>query len=125
VPPYESSALLMNGPMDVDASWNEDQEVGARAYVDALVGRLTARGLNVQGEALMANSVPEAINANAADHSSDLIVMSSHAHTGATRAFLGSVTDAVVRAARCPVLVIRRDAEAEEQTVEAATASPA
>ena len=33
----------------------------------------------------------------------------SMVHTGAARAFLGSVTDAVVRSAKCPVLVIRRD----------------
>ncbi len=113
IPTYETSALLLNGPMDVDASWDEDAESGARGYVDALVGRLARRGLSVQGEALMANSVPEAINANAADRACDLIVMSSHAHTGAARAFVGSVTDAVVRSARCPVLVIRRDAESE------------
>ena len=115
VPTYESSALLLNGPIDVDASWDEDAESGAQAYVDALVGRLSSRGLTVQGEALMANSVPEAINANAADRACDLIVMSSHAHTGAARAFLGSVTDAVVRSARSAVLVIRRDAESEAE----------
>jgi nucleotide-binding universal stress UspA family protein len=113
IPTYETSALLLNGPIDVDASWDEDAETGARAYVDALVSRLSTRGLSVQGEAIMANSVPEAIVANAADRGCDLIVMSSHAHTGAARAFLGSVTDAVVRSARCPVLVIRRDAAPE------------
>ena len=114
VPTYESSALLLNGPIDVDASWDQDAESGAQAYVDALVGRLSSRGLTVQGEALMW-SVPEAINANAADRACDLIVAGSHAHTGAARAFLGSVTDAVVRSARSAVLVIRRDAESEAE----------
>jgi nucleotide-binding universal stress UspA family protein len=122
LPAYQSSALLMNGPMYVDASWDEDAEAGARAYVEALASRLTAQGLAAQGEALVANSVPDAIITNAGEHACDLIVMSSHAHTGAARAFLGSVTDAVVRAAARPVLVIRREAEAETAAEEAAAA---
>jgi nucleotide-binding universal stress UspA family protein len=123
IPTYESSALLLNGPIDVDASWDEDAETGAQAYVEALVSRLSTRGLSIQGEAIMANSVPEAIVANAADHRCELIIMSSHAHTGPARAFLGSVTDAVVRSAKCPVLVMRRDVAAEnvEQQSEPST----
>jgi hypothetical protein len=35
--------------------------------------------------------------------------MSTEALTGAARAILGSVADAVVRAARCPVLLLRRE----------------
>jgi nucleotide-binding universal stress UspA family protein len=127
IPTYETSALLLNGPIDVDASWDEDAETGARAYVEALVGRLSTRGLAAKGEAIMANMVPEAIIANATDHGCDLIMMSSHAHTGAARAFLGSVTDAVVRSAICPVVVIRRDAGAEnaqQQSQVSTTQSP-
>lgn len=115
VPAYQSSAMLMYGPMDVDPSWDEDAETAARAHVEALASRLSARGLVVRAEALIANSVPEAIVKNAAEHGCDLIVMSSHAHTGAARAFVGSVTDAVVRSATCPVLVTRRDAEVESE----------
>lgn len=122
IPPYQSSAYLMNAPILVDAAWDEDMQTGASAYVDALVSRLRSRGLAVQGESLMANSVHEAINANAGDHACDLIVMSSHAHRGAARAFLGSVTDAVVRAATRPVLVIRRDADEEHSPSEATAA---
>jgi nucleotide-binding universal stress UspA family protein len=115
VPAYQSSAMLMYGPMDADRSWDQDAESAAQAHVQALASRLTARGLVVRAEALMANSVPEAIVRNAAEHGCDVIVMSSHAHTGAARAFLGSVTGAVVRLANCPVLVIRRDAEVESE----------
>jgi nucleotide-binding universal stress UspA family protein len=38
----------------------------------------------------------------------DLIVLSTHGHTGVTRAILGSTTEQVVRRASCPVLVVRR-----------------
>ncbi len=40
------------------------------------------------------------------DRSVDLVVMSSHGHTGLARMLLGSVAEKVVRHARCPVLVV-------------------
>jgi len=36
----------------------------------------------------------------------DLVVMSSHGRTGLSRMLIGSVTDRLVRAAKCPVLVV-------------------
>lgn len=36
----------------------------------------------------------------------DAIVMATHGHTGATKAVLGSVTEAVTHQAPCPVLVV-------------------
>ena len=38
---------------------------------------------------------------------SDLIVLSTHGHTGVTRIILGSTAERVVRQAPCPVLVVR------------------
>jgi universal stress protein A len=38
----------------------------------------------------------------------DLIIISTHGHTGVTRAILGSTTEQVVRRAPCPVLVVRK-----------------
>lgn len=43
----------------------------------------------------------------AADHDIDLIVMSTHGHSGLTRWRYGSVTTKVLSEAPCPVLVIR------------------
>jgi universal stress protein A len=37
----------------------------------------------------------------------DLIVMGTHGRRGVTRALLGSVTEAIVRSAPCPVLTVR------------------
>lgn len=39
---------------------------------------------------------------------SDLIIISTHGHTGLARVFLGSTTEKVVRQAPCPVLVVRQ-----------------
>lgn len=44
----------------------------------------------------------------AKDHGAELIVISSHGHTGLTRLMLGSVAERVVRLAHCPVLVLRK-----------------
>jgi nucleotide-binding universal stress UspA family protein len=44
----------------------------------------------------------------AKDHAAELIVISSHGHTGLTRLMLGSVAERVVRLAHCPVLVLRK-----------------
>lgn len=42
-------------------------------------------------------------------HNVDLIAMTTHGYTGMTRWLLGSVTEKVLRAATCPVLVLRDD----------------
>lgn len=38
----------------------------------------------------------------------DLIVITSHGHTGLDRLLLGSVAEKVLRLARCPVLILRQ-----------------
>ncbi|MCE9607727.1 MAG: universal stress protein [Planctomycetia bacterium] len=43
----------------------------------------------------------------------DLIVMSSHGRTGLGRMLLGSVAEAVIRRADCPVLIVKPTANAE------------
>jgi nucleotide-binding universal stress UspA family protein len=52
--------------------------------------------------------VARAIVDTAADVNADMIVMSSESLTGFARGILGSVADAVVRTAPCPVLVMPR-----------------
>jgi nucleotide-binding universal stress UspA family protein len=42
----------------------------------------------------------------------DLVVMGSHGRTGAARIILGSVAEAVLRHASCPVMVVPSDAKA-------------
>jgi universal stress protein A len=43
----------------------------------------------------------------------DLIVMGSRGHRGIRRAIEGSISDAVIRHAPCPVLVVRSHERAE------------
>jgi nucleotide-binding universal stress UspA family protein len=51
--------------------------------------------------------VAEVIRRHAANAGVDLIVMTTHGHTGLSRMWLGSVADAVVRQDSIPVLMIR------------------
>ncbi|HEV8021322.1 MAG TPA: universal stress protein [Candidatus Lustribacter sp.] len=50
------------------------------------------------------------ILAAAADTSSDVIIMGTHARTGVARTFLGSTTEGVLRASTIPVLTVRNAA---------------
>ena len=43
----------------------------------------------------------------ATDQNADLIVMGSHGRTGISRLVMGSVAEAVMRRARCPVMVVK------------------
>jgi nucleotide-binding universal stress UspA family protein len=91
-----------------DSTWDEEALAGAAAYVNALLGRLRERGFTAAGEALLAPDVASAVVGKADRESVDLVVMSTHALTGPARALMGSVADAVVRSAHCPVLLVRR-----------------
>jgi nucleotide-binding universal stress UspA family protein len=96
----------LSGGVFIDPSWDDEALAAARGYLARMAGSL--KGLEVTHEATVAASVPAAITTIAAEQSVELIVMSTHALTGAARALLGSVTGAVVRTADCPVLVIHR-----------------
>jgi nucleotide-binding universal stress UspA family protein len=94
----------------VASTSDETARSAARANIEGFLRDLSGDGLQCEGEVLVEDAVPEAIVRSAAEEHADLIVMSSEARTGAARAVLGSVTDAVVRTATRPILVLRRDA---------------
>lgn len=52
--------------------------------------------------------VPDSILSFAQDQHADLIVMGTHGRRGLDRLVMGSVTEHVLRRARCPVLAVRR-----------------
>jgi nucleotide-binding universal stress UspA family protein len=108
---YFVHASAVQAPLYIDPRWDEDAVSGAQAYLDSLTRHISGEGLQCEGKVLVEDAVAEAIVRNANEQQADLIVMSSEAHTGAARAILGSVTDAVVRTATRPVLVLRRSAE--------------
>ncbi len=69
--------------------------------IDEHIPRVEATG------AVRIGSPPNEIVAAAKELESDLIIISTHGHTGFKHMFLGSTAEAVVRQAPCPVLVVR------------------
>src|SRR5262249_664035 len=67
------------------------------------------------GEGIKNGDVAGEIVRVAAERKVDLIVISSHGRTGFGRMIFGSTAEAVVRHARCPVLVVKPPADEEEQ----------
>jgi len=112
-----SYALAAHGPIHVDPLWDRDALAAAQTYVGSLASRLSSDGLQCEGSAVMDDQVADAIVRDATHQQTDVIVMSTEGHTGVARAILGSVTDAVVRTAPCPVLVVRRAAEQPDQQI--------
>ena len=58
----------------------------------------------------------------ATDENAEMIILGTHGRTGMTRLLMGSVAEAIVRRAPCPVLVYRETAEKLARTKAAATA---
>jgi len=135
VVPLAPFAAAYDGYMEYDPGVDDAALASARTYAQHMSSRLQAAGLTVSGEARTVGDEPmntaEAHRAIAAtivqaadQHSADLIVMSTHGLVGLKRALLGSVADAVVRTAACPVLLIRRQVAEPESapTLESAGA---
>lgn len=87
---------------------NTDQtaELAVKAQLDQLGREVFAA--EVPARTLVANGVPhEEITKAAKSLGADLIILSTHGHTGLKHVLLGSTAERVVRHATCPVLVVR------------------
>ena len=100
-PEFVGYAVGPQSVRDDHAREFRDQHRSLQAIAEGLRDRaITARALLIQG------STAEKILAEGARLRADAIVIGSHGHGALYRALLGSVSEAVVRAAQCPVLVV-------------------
>ena len=90
-----------------------DMDRHARAELSRIEGLAGDGIVEVTTEARRGDGTVDSILEVAAERGADLIVMSSHGRRGFRRLLVGSVAEELVRRARCPVLVIRRDPERE------------
>jgi len=92
------------GPGDPEAKASE-------LALSQLRALLSAEGLPDALPAVRVSASPaQDIVAYAADIHADIIVVGTHGRSGVSRLLMGSVAEHVVRAARCPVLVVRPSA---------------
>ncbi len=99
-------------PMPI-ADISEQLEDSAERELPRLTDREECAGLNVEEIIVHGDAAAEIVRV-AAEREVDLIVISSHGRTGLGRIIFGSTAEAVVRHARCPVLVVK-PAEQEKE----------
>jgi nucleotide-binding universal stress UspA family protein len=91
-----------------------DRRDGAEGHLERLAIDLRAEGLPVEVHAVTGEAA-EVILSEANGQGADLIAMATHGRTGLARLVMGSVTSAVLKTARRPILVYRpRELQAAE-----------
>jgi len=95
---------LLVKEMDYDQFVNK-VESGMKEYLDGQVKRLQEHGLHAHAK-ILAGDPAQVIVDQAAKLKVDTIVMSTHGRSGLSRWLFGSVTQKVLNAMPCPVLVV-------------------
>jgi nucleotide-binding universal stress UspA family protein len=92
------------GPMAVRTTvardFRKEHQKLDELHTQAAVEGLEVLALHIQGP------IVDKVLDQAVEHQADLIVMGSHGHGALYEFLVGSVTSGVLRAAKCPVLVI-------------------
>ena len=89
-------------------------EEESRQLLRELSWRVKVVGGTVAGTHLKMGAVDLEIVALAKELGADLIIMGCRGHRGIRRAIEGSISDAVIRHAPCPVLVVRSHESAQD-----------
>jgi nucleotide-binding universal stress UspA family protein len=95
------------GTRGYDGKLYEQFEEESRELLRKLSWRVKVAGGTVAGSHLRMGAVDLEVVALAKELGADLIVMGCRGHRGIRRAIEGSISDAVIRHAPCPVLVVR------------------
>ena len=99
--------LLHVSPAAGDTSGAPTTSLAAtRAYLDTVAAHLEAAGVRVE-LVVRSGRIADAIVAEAHTRQVDLIILGATARSGLIKAVAGSVSDAVVRSAPCPVVLVR------------------
>jgi nucleotide-binding universal stress UspA family protein len=102
------------GTLGYERRLYEQIEEDSRQRLRELSWRVKVAGGNVAGSHLRMGAVALEVVALAKDLGAGLIVMGCRGHRGIRRAIEGSISDAVIRHAPCPVLVVRSHESAQD-----------
>jgi len=100
-----------------EGEYEQELHKDAERLLTKLADDLAKKGLQVRTEVGIANDVGMEILRIAEHNSADLIVIATHGMTGWHRLVFGSVAEKVVRLASCPVLVLRANPKAGQDTL--------
>jgi nucleotide-binding universal stress UspA family protein len=106
-PPVYPEAPDLQGEALEEEAEEQISEQRAREVLEAEVGKVRSAGGTLVEAHLIEGRIAPEIVALAEQIGAGLIVMGSRGRGGIRRALVGSVSDAVVRHAHCPVLVVR------------------
>jgi nucleotide-binding universal stress UspA family protein len=101
---------LPEEPGDVQKSLYEAIDRKARELLDEQVKKIEQSGGTIPQEVHLLRGHPDREIVHLAEEiGAGLIVIGSRGQGGVRRALMGSVSDSVVRQARCPVLIVREE----------------
>ena len=104
--------VLAIGEIPPPVALYEDQKKDAEAKLADVVKQKLA-GLPHEAHVYTGDVTASILEAQQ-KHQPDLLVMATHGRRGLSRMFLGSVAEAIVRKATCPVLTIREEVPAAQ-----------
>ncbi len=104
--PYISMNLPGDYSSVIDDNVLAESASAAQGYLDTITRRPEYQDLAIHA-IVLSGQPAETIIAQAHDHKADLIIISSHGHTGLVRLALGSVAEVVARDGRVPTLIVR------------------
>lgn len=102
------------GPIPTSVHYLENTGAEAQAALEEAADELRGEGLTVEA-VTREGYPPEVIVTEAERAGADLIAMGTHGRTGLAHLLLGSTAERVVQRAGCPVMTVRREAEADEE----------
>jgi nucleotide-binding universal stress UspA family protein len=104
----EPVRLVVGAPLAVEVFPEpEDDSIAARKALAAIVTKTRASGAEQLTSEVRRGHAPNEIIKAAKDLDVDLIVIATHGYTSWKHLCIGSTAERVVRAAPCPVLVVR------------------
>jgi nucleotide-binding universal stress UspA family protein len=113
------TSVLYGSPQFVERAF-ADIHAEARRVVYEAIAKANRAGIAVQGCVLEGEPVHEIVTF-AKRIKADAIVIGTHARSGLTRLFMGSVAEGVLRRAPMPVLTVRAEAQLVPLAAEAAS----
>jgi nucleotide-binding universal stress UspA family protein len=102
------------GTRGYDGKLYEQLEQESKELLRKLSWRVKVAGGTVAGSHLRMGAVDLGVVALAKELEADLSIMGCRGHRGIRRAIEGSISDAVIRHAPCPVLVVRSHESAQD-----------